>query len=258
VPTCTGARNGSCLTAAQKTAIGAIFSGATLSNGTKFYASFPYDSGHGAGGVAFWEFTAPVALDSGAVGFVFGTLPQAAAGFNGPAFALSASIDALFASISATGGIYTESGLSFMTPPNPSQMSPVRDRGGKILVYHGLSDAIFSADDTKAWLRAINANYPDADQFVRYYPVPGMGHCSGGPAADQFDLLTPLVAWVEQGVAPEGITATARGAGNAGGVNAELPAGWSAARTRRLCPWPQVARYRSGDVESASSFECRL
>ena len=259
VPTCTGARTGSCLSAAQKTAVGAIFSGATLANGTKFYASFPYDSGHGASGVAFWEFTVPLALDSGSVGFIFGTAPQAVAGFNGPSFALNTSIDTLYASVFATNATYAEAGMTFMVPPNPSQMSQVRDRGGKMIVYHGLSDAIFSPEDTKAWLRAIIANHPDADQFVRYFPVPGMGHCSGGPAADQVDLLTPLVAWVENGTAPDSITATARGAGNAGGVNAELPAGWAANRTRPLCPWPQVARYNgSGDIENGGNFSCRI
>jgi hypothetical protein len=35
-----------------------------------------------------------------------------------------------------------------------------------------------------------------AQQFSRLYPVPNMGHCSGGPATDQFDLLTPLANWV--------------------------------------------------------------
>ena len=50
--------------------------------------------------------------------------------------------------------------------------------------------------------------------------------------------------------------AGARGAGNSGGVNNELPIGWSATRTRPLCPYPQVARYQSGDPEVADSFVC--
>ena len=65
------------------------------------------------------------------------------------------------------------------------------------------------------------------------------------------------MAWVEQGVAPQAIVATARGAGNPGGVNADVPASWSPGRTRPLCPHPQVARYSgSGDVEQASSWVC--
>jgi hypothetical protein len=97
-----------------------------------------------------------------------------------------------------------------------------------------------------------------ASSFLRYVPVPGMGHCSGGPATDQFDLVSAIVAWVEGGQAPERITASARGAGNAGGVNADLPASWPANRTRPLCAYPTVARYvGSGDVESAASFRCQ-
>lgn len=85
-----------------------------------------------------------------------------------------------------------------------------------------------------------------------------MGHCSGGPATDQFEMLGKLVAWVEQGQAPDSVLATARGTGNAGGVNADLPAGWSAARTRPLCPYPKVATYKgSGSLESADSFSCQ-
>jgi pimeloyl-ACP methyl ester carboxylesterase len=258
VPTCAAARDGSCLSAAQKTAVAAIFKGAVTSSGAAIYAGFPFDSGHGAPGVAFWEFTAPVALDSGAVGFVFGSPPQATAGFNGPSFALTGSVDAMLASISATSGIYTESGLSFMTPPNPSRLDTLRGRGGKILVYHGLSDAIFSADDTRAWLANVKASHGDADGFARFFPVPGMGHCSGGPATDQADFLTPLVAWVEQGQAPDRINASARGTGNVGGANADLPATWSATRTRPLCPAPKVARYKgAGSIEDGANFDCK-
>ena len=43
-----------------------------------------------------------------------------------------------------------------------------------------------------------------------------MGHCWGGPATDQADLITPLLAWDEEGQAPDSIVATARGAGNVG------------------------------------------
>jgi feruloyl esterase len=69
-------------------------------------------------------------------------------------------------------------------------------------------------------------------------------------------MLTPLVAWVELGQPPAAVTATVRGIGNAAGANADVPASWSPARTRPLCPYPSVARYASGDAESAASFVC--
>lgn len=96
-----------------------------------------------------------------------------------------------------------------------------------------------------------------AAEFARLYRIPGMGHCSGGPATDQADFITPLVNWVEHGVAPGSIQASARGAGNPGGANPDLPANWSPDRTRPLCPFPSVARYNgAGDVEQASSWTC--
>jgi feruloyl esterase len=138
-------------------------------------------------------------------------------------------------------------------------MSALKQRGGKIIVYHGVSDPIFSVDDSESWYRSLQANNNgDASNFARFFRIPGMGHCSGGPATDQFDALNALVSWVEHGVAPASITASARGPGNPGGVNSEVPTTWAANRTRPLCPYPTVARYKgTGDIESASSFTCQ-
>jgi len=258
VPTCAGARDGTCLSQAQKIAIAPIFSGATTSGGQSFYASFPFDSGIGGGGIPFWEFTAPLALDSGAVGVIFKVPPSTDALNNGPAFSLGLNIDQTLAQLYATNATYAEAAMSFMTPPNAQDMNHVRNRGAKILVYHGVSDPIFSIDDTITWYRGIDRSSGSrADEFARLYPVPAMGHCSGGPTADQADFITPLVQWVEHGVAPGALIATARGPGNAGGVNAEVPPTWSASRTRPLCPYPSTARYLGrGDVELAANWSC--
>lgn len=259
VPTCSGARDGSCLSTAQKIALAPIFRGATTSNGRRFYAGFPFDSGLGAGGIPFWEFTAPLVLDSGAVGTIFKVPPSTAALSNGAAFSLGLDIDQALAELYATNATYTEAAMSFMTPPDASDLSTLRRRGAKIMVYHGVSDPIFSVSDTEAWYRRLGRDSGgDAEDFARLYRVPGMGHCSGGPATDQADFLGPLVAWVEKGKAPGAIVATARGAGNPGGVNPEVPADWAPNRTRPLCAYPTVARYKGyGDVESASSWKCR-
>ena len=172
---------------------------------------------------------------------------------------LQSSIDDLVAGINATDTTYKESGMSFMTPPNPADLSSLRKRGAKIIVYHGVSDPIFSVEDTSNWYDALQeANGGDASGFARLFAIPGMGHCADGPATDQFDVITPLVDWVEKGQAPDRIIATARGQGNPGGVNKELPASWSAGRARPLCPYPKVARYKGkGSLESADSFVCK-
>jgi feruloyl esterase len=275
VPTCGGPRDGTCLSAGQKTAIGNIFAGPKDSDGQPIYATFPYDAGLGSTGIPFWEFIAPVALDSGAVGFVFKTPPENPVGFNGGTFALTANIDLLAEQIFATNATYTESGMSFMTPPRPDRIDDrLRRHGGRMIVYHGVSDPIFSVDDTTAWYRTLKRSgeghgghggwHHDRDDdddrvndVVRLFHVPGMGHCSGGPATDQFDMLSALVDWVENRDAPAQMIATARGAGNVGGVNLEVPGNWAANRTRPLCPYPRIARYRGGDPERAESFVCR-
>ena len=259
VPTCTGARDGTCLSVAQKLTIGQLFSGATTSNGTRIYSSFPFDAGLATNGWATWKFVFPLVLDSGAVGLIFQVPPEDPATFNGPNFTLTGNVDTMLAKVQARNDTYTESGMSFMTPPHPSDLSVLKSRGAKLMLYHGTSDPIFSSDDSTNWYEALRtANGGDASNFARLYRVPGMNHCSGGPAADQFDMLTPLVAWVEQGQAPASVLASVRGPGNAGGVNADVPAAWSATRTRPLCAYPKVARYNgSGDIESAASFSCQ-
>ena len=258
VPTCSGARDGSCLTLEQKLAIGPIYSGATLKNGKRFYASFPFDAGHGTTGVAGWEFGASLNLDSGAVGTIFKVPPTTAPLTNGAAFSLGLDIDATLPELYATNAAYGESAMSFMTPPDASSLDGVRRRGAKMLVYHGVSDAIFSVDDTERWYRDLEKDSGGkTSDFARFYRMPGMGHCSGGPATDQADFLSPLVAWVEGGKAPAAIVASARGPGNPGGVNADVPASWAPDRTRPLCPFPGVARYNgAGDVERAENWAC--
>lgn len=253
VPTCSGARDGMCLTTAQKQVLADIHTGAKTSTGTAIYNTFPFDAGISGAGWGQWEFVNSLALDPLAAGTVFGTPPAYIAN------PLTASIDALTAGITATNATYTESGMTFMTPPNPSDLSKLKNRGAKVMVYHGVSDAVFSFDDSATWYHNLaKANGGNASDFARLFPVPGMNHCSGGPATDQFDMLSALVNWVEKGQAPDSVLASARGAGNAGGVNTELPANWSATRTRPLCAYPKVARYKgTGDVESASSFSCQ-
>jgi pimeloyl-ACP methyl ester carboxylesterase len=259
VPTCTGARDGTCLSAAQKTVIAKRFSGETTSTGTVFYSSWPFDAGIGYGNTAFWNFTSPVVLDSGAVGIIWETPPEDPTTFNGPVFALAGSVDTMLAKVAATNATYTESAMSFMIPPTPSNLPALKNRGAKMMVFHGTSDPIFSSDDTTAWYEALRANNGgDASNFARLYRIPGMTHCSDGRATDQFDMLTPLVAWVEQGVAPDSVIATARGPGNAAAVNADIPSSWAPNRSRPLCAYPKVARYSgSGSLDDAANFSCQ-
>jgi feruloyl esterase len=80
--------------------------------------------------------------------------------------------------------------------------------------------------------------------FFRLFMVPGMFHCGGGVGTNTFDAATPLLKWVESGAAPEQIAATRVLEGKV-------------VRSRPLCAYPQVARYKgSGSIDEASNFAC--
>ncbi|KQO26057.1 tannase/feruloyl esterase family alpha/beta hydrolase [Acidovorax sp. Leaf78] len=261
VPSCTGARDGSCLSPAQKTVLSRIFAGPKNSQGEALYTGTWFDPGIAGSNFAFWHFNAPTTRDAGAVAFLFTTPPATLEAFKattGLQYAMDFSMDKDYPKMFATTAQYAESPWSYMTPPNPADLGALRNRGAKMMVFHGVADGVFSPVDTAHWMDRLQARHGgQADAFARLFLVPGMNHCSGGPATDQFDMLAPLVAWVEQGQAPDSVTARARGAGS-NLVNAELPSSWSANRTRPLCVYPKVARYNgSGDVESASSFSCK-
>jgi feruloyl esterase len=120
-----------------------------------------------------------------------------------------------------------------------------RDRGGKILMYFGWADAGLSPlMGTSYYERVLSAMGPKTGDFFRLFMMPGMFHCRGGVGPDAVDTLTPLVHWVEQGRPPEQLVAARRSDGKV-------------VRTRPLCPYPQVARYKgAGSVDDAASFGC--
>jgi pimeloyl-ACP methyl ester carboxylesterase len=253
VPTCTVGRDGKCLSSLQKSTIAQVFEGGKTSDGKPFYASFPYDIGVAGSNWASWKYQNSQALDPGALSFVFTSPVRTVKAFD-------RNYDELNAGIYAKPAGHSESSDEMINPfgyDNPKYMGLLKIRNAKMIIYHGVSDAVFSESDTRAWMDRVGKTIPKSDDFVRHFSVPGMNHCSGGPATDQFDALTSLVQWVENGKAPQAIVASARGAGNAGGVNAELPKDWSSSRTRPLCAYPAVARYKgTGNIEHAANFSC--
>ena len=265
IPSCSGSRDGTCLTAAQKTVLTNVHAGAKNTAGTPLYNSFPYDAGIASSGWAAWKYanSTGVGRDPGATAFIFTTPPQTdTTNFLGLPYAMSFNFDTDAPKIFATSGLYTESAMSFMTPLPPSNLAKLYDRGAKMIVYHGTADPVFSFNDTVSWLDSVKALFAsNTDRFVKLFPVPGMGHCSGGPAADQFDMIEPLVNWVEKGVAPTTVVASARGTGTSSIpalINAEVPATWAPNRTRPLCAYPTVATYNgTGDINLAASFSCK-
>jgi hypothetical protein len=137
----------------------------------------------------------------------------------------------------------------------------VLEPGKKILMYHGWGDSGANPVRSIRYRDAVVKFLEDAggvahgrkrvkgetwkgdketDKFLRLYMVPGMGHCGGGQGHTAVDWLSPLVNWVENGVAPEAILGSKPGS------------------TRPHCPYPQEAVYDgAGDVNVAASYACR-
>jgi feruloyl esterase len=262
---CSGAKTAQCLRAEQVTALNRAFAGPRNRKGEALYSDWSFDAGVGASNWRFWKLESQIppwdrlpliaTMGAGSLSYIFTTPPTHTPGT--PAalldFLVKFDFDTDAPRIFATDGTFAESAMSFMTPPDVAdpRLATFRQRGGKLIVYHGNSDAVFSINDTQRWFGRLAANAGgSADGFARLYGVPGMAHCSGGPATDQFDALGALVEWVENGRAPGALVATVNA------QNKELPPAWSKTRSRPLCPWPQIARYAGGDTESAASFRC--
>jgi feruloyl esterase len=148
-----------------------------------------------------------------------------------------------------------------------TDLSDFKQRGNKLIMYHGWADPVIPSQSSINYFNALvrhhghddddvqkasfewddHNNLRKTQEFARLFMVPGMYHCLGGPGPNVFDALTPLVKWVEQGVAPETIIATKF-------VNETPPA---VQMTRPLCVFPKVAKYKgSGDTNAATNFAC--
>lgn len=114
--------------------------------------------------------------------------------------------------------------------------------GGKLILWHGQSDPGPSPVGTADYYKAVGAKVPQADDSVRLFMAPGVGHCRGGPGADMPDTITALESWVEQGRAPATLIST-----RADGT-----------LTRPFCPYPKQAHYAgTGDPNQPASWQCR-
>ncbi len=129
-----------------------------------------------------------------------------------------------------------------MYEADETDLSAFFARGGKLMLWHGENDAGPSPVLSEDYARAVMAENPEAASQFRYYTVPGMGHCAGGPGADQIDYLGAMSGWMESGDAPARLIGTK--------ADSDL--------TRPHCAWPSVAHYEgSGDPNDPASWVCR-
>lgn len=128
---------------------------------------------------------------------------------------------------------------------NKTDLSAFLAKGGKILMAHGMSDALVSTRATEQYYDRLKTTMGNArvDSFVRYYEIPGYGHAISTVFNAAWDSLTTLENWVEKGTLPPNQTVA---------DTAGVPG-----RTRPLCDYPAYPRYNgSGDVNAAASFTC--
>lgn len=122
-------------------------------------------------------------------------------------------------------------------------LTEFRELGGKMITYHGLADELIFPRGTEDYYSRVEALYPDVRDFYRYFEAPGVYHCGGGIGAYPGESLDALVAWVEQGIAPEILKA--RGSQSNGAIT-----------NLELCQWPLVSKYIGGNTTTASSYTC--
>ena len=126
-----------------------------------------------------------------------------------------------------------------------------RRAGGRLLVIGGWADEVVPPLELVSLfdaLAAANGGHARTRGFARLFMAPGMAHCAGGVGPSAFDRLQPMLDWVERRQAPARIVAT-KHQGNSEAAAVE--------RTRPLCAYPQVARWRGyGSVDDAATFDC--
>jgi hypothetical protein len=253
---CARGKTDECLSEAQISALERVYAGPVDASGHALYSDWPWDAGLASFPWRMWKLGSiepampalNIKLGGASLSAVFTTPPTVVRDDPEAQLAFVRAFDFTrdAPKIYATDAQFPHSAWDDISARS-TDLSRFKARGGKLLVPHGVSDAVFSINDTLAWYRELDQRVKgSAASFVRVFPVPGMGHCGGGPATDQYDAFAALMKWVEQGEAPEQIVAQAG------------PATPWPGRQRPLCFYPKVARYKgSGSVERAESFECR-
>lgn len=249
---CAGAERSDCLNPRQLDVVKQIYGGVTLAGGGPYAYGFPVGHEGGATGWTAWinGTTPPVRQADGTLTLA-GTPPSG--------FRLSTSNFAYLMTDNDDPSLTWRTldiardhpRLKVMTDilsPLDPDLRPFKARGGKLLLYHGWADPAISALGTIDYWDKVGVavgSAADRASFVALYLAPGMHHCAGGPGPNEFDMLTVLEKWSEQGVAPGPVIATHRTAGTVD-------------RTRPLCPHPQRAQYTGrGSIDDAGNFVCR-
>lgn len=250
---CKGEVSDSCLTAAQVDALKKIYAGPKNSKGEQLFPGYEPGGETGFGGWGAWI-----------TGFSPGKTAQLAFGngFFGSMIFQDAAWDFHKMNFDNDMKVADDKGAQIFNAVDPN-MKAFKDRGGKLLLYHGWSDAAIPPVNTIHYYESVvkKMGTKQAGEFVELFMVPGMQHCGGGPGPNDFgamsaggadadhSMMKSMEQWVEKGTAPAKIIATKyKTDGNPGS---------GVVRTRPLCPYPMAAKYSgSGSTDDAGNFSC--
>jgi TonB family protein len=240
-----------CLTAPQVAALKKIYDGPVDAKGKQLFPGFLPGGEEGPGGWLTWIGQAP----GKDLQTVF------AGGFFTNMITTQEPVDLKNINVEAAVKLADEQQAQTFNATDPN-LKAFMARGGKLIVYHGWSDAALPPQAAVNYYSSVEETLgePATASFMRLYMVPGMQHCEGGPGATSFgqfapagdaqhDLNQALEQWVEKGMAPEKLIATK--------YVSERDHSRGVKMTRPLCAYPQSPRYKgAGDSNDAASFEC--
>lgn len=245
LPKCAGATGSGCLTESQANALKRIYGG-VMKDGKPYFPGQPLGA-EKAGASPFGESHASSGWDRWLVGRDGGKALQLAFGESFMRYMAFGKVDQAYdwKTFDFDRDPDRMSDIRKLLNATDPDLTPFRNRGGKLLMYFGWADAALTPFmGIDYYEKALAANGPDTRDFFRFFLVPGMFHCRGGVGPDRFDAMTSLINWVEGGTAPDSIPA----------ARVEQD---QVRRTQPLCPYPRVARYKgTGSVDDAASFAC--
>lgn len=230
-----------CLPAAKIEAIDKVFSGPENSAGDALYSTWPYDTGVSDVNWRMWKLGFSDTARPDALNVVLGGASLRAYFLTPPVTKFDP------ASFDFDKDTHRIAETAKQNDANATYLNSFAGHGGKLIIFQGLSDPVFSANDIVNWYDSVAAtsfagDIEKAREAVRLFMVPGMAHCGDGSALDDFDPLTALEGWIK-GNAPTYLEA--RGKAFPG-------------KRQPICAYPQQAIYRgAGDPNALTSFQCR-
>ncbi|KAH6849163.1 Tannase/feruloyl esterase [Alternaria alternata] len=144
-------------------------------------------------------------------------------------------------------------------------LSGVKDRGTKVIHWHGGADFIISSENSPRYYEHVSSTMglssDELDEFYRFFYVSGTGHCGGGDGAHAIgqglgeingyepshNVLMALIDWVENGNAPETLIGT-KFVNDTEALGVEFE--------RAHCKFPKVNQYQGGNPDVVESWEC--